>query len=70
MNPCAQVGKTAANWNTTFANWAQLANPCQHHSFKNQQLASKLAKLAVGKTANLPTGANPHVYWLGSVLHA
>ena len=63
MNPCAQVGKTAANWNPTFANWAQLANPCQLHSFRNQQLMPKLAKLAVGKTANLPTGANPHAYW-------
>lgn len=63
MNPCAQVGKTAANWNPTFANWAQLENPCQLQSFKNQQLMPKLAKLAVGKTANLPTGANPHVYW-------
>jgi Holliday junction resolvasome RuvABC endonuclease subunit len=64
MNPCAQVGKTAANWNPTFANWAQLANPCQLHSFRNQQLMPKLAKLAVGKTANLPTDANPHAYWV------
>jgi len=64
MNPCAQVGKTAANWNPTFANWAQLANPCQLQSFKNQQLMPKLAKLAVGNTANLPTGAKPHAYWV------
>ena len=64
MNPCAQVGRIAANWNPTFANWAQLANPCQRHSFKNQQLMPKLAKLAVGKTANLPTGANPRRCWV------
>jgi len=64
MNPRAQVGKTAANWNPTFANWAQLANPCQLHSFANQQLMPKLAMLAVGKTANLPTGAIPHAYWV------
>jgi Holliday junction resolvasome RuvABC endonuclease subunit len=64
MNPCAQVGKTAANWNPTFANWAQLENLFQLQSFKNQQLMPKLAKLAVGKTANLPTGANPHAYWV------
>ena len=59
MNPCAQVGITAANWNPYFSNWAQLENPCQLQSFKNQQLMPKLAKLAVGKAANLPTGANP-----------
>ena len=64
MNPCAQVGITAANWNPYFSNWAQLENPCQLQSFKNQQLMPKLAKLAVGKAANLPTGANPHGYWV------
>ena len=64
MNPCAQVGITAANWNHYFSNWVQLENPCQLQSFKNQQLMPKLAKLAVGKAANLPTGANPHGYWV------
>ena len=27
-----QVGKTFANWTPLFANWIQLADPCQLHS--------------------------------------
>lgn len=64
MNPHAQVGKTVANWNPSFANWIQLANPCQLHFHTNQQLKPKLAMLAVGKVANLPTEANPHGDWV------
>lgn len=55
MNPYAQVGKSLANWNPCFANWTMLANTCQLHSHTNQGLSSKLAKLAVGNAANLPT---------------
>ena len=54
-----QVGKTFANWTPLFANWIQLADPCQLHSHINQPLTLKLAKLAVGNAANLPTGRKP-----------
>jgi hypothetical protein len=54
-----QVGKTFANWTPLFANWIQLADPCQLHSHINQPLRPKLAKLAVGNAANLPTGRKP-----------
>jgi Holliday junction resolvasome RuvABC endonuclease subunit len=64
MNPHRQVGKTVANWSPSFANCIQLADPCQLHFHTNQRLTSKLAKLAVGNAANLPTGANPHSYWV------
>ena len=64
MNHQLQVGKTIANWNQNFANMRMLANPCQLQIHTNQALSSKLAMLAVGKVANLPTGANPHGYWV------
>ena len=54
-----QVGKSSANWTPLFANWIQLADPCQLHSHINQPLTRKLAKLAVGNAANLPTGRKP-----------
>ena len=61
------VGSAVANCTHFLANYPQLANPCQLQSFKNQQLMPKLAKLAVGKTANLPTGANPRRCWTFSL---
>ena len=63
-----QVGKSFANWTPLFANWIQLANPCQLHSHINQALSSKLASWQVGKSknaANLPTGRKP-AWMLGS----
>lgn len=54
-----QVGKSFANWTPFFANWIQLADPCQLHSHINQPLTRKLAKLAVGNAANLPTERKP-----------
>ena len=54
-----QVGKSFANWSPLFANWIQLAGPCQLHSHINQPLTRKLAKLSVGNAANLPTGRKP-----------
>jgi hypothetical protein len=57
-----QVGKSFANWTPLFANWIQLADPCQLHSHINQALSSKLASWQVGKSksaANLPTGRKP-----------
>lgn len=63
-----QVGKSFANWTPLFANWIQLADPCQLHSFVNQALSSKLASWQVGKSksaANLPTGRKP-AWMLGS----
>ncbi|WP_333500975.1 hypothetical protein [Kluyvera genomosp. 2] len=64
MNTHRQVGKISANWNPLFANWIQLADPCQLHSFVNQPLELKLASWQVGNAANLPTDANPHGYWV------
>ena len=63
-----QVGKSFANWTPLFANWIQLADPCQLHSHINQALSSKLASWQVGKSknaANLPTGRKP-AWMLGS----
>jgi hypothetical protein len=63
-----QVGKSFANWTPLFANWIQLADPCQLHSHINQVLISKLASWQVGKSksaANLPTGRKP-AWMLGS----
>jgi hypothetical protein len=63
-----QVGKSFANWTPLFANWIQLADPCQLHSHINQALSSKLASWQVGKpksAANLPTGRKP-AWMLGS----
>jgi hypothetical protein len=63
-----QVGKSFANWTPLFANWIQLADPCQLHSLINQPLSSKLASWQVGKSknaANLPTGRKP-AWMLGS----
>ncbi len=51
-----QVGKSFANWPPPFANWIQLADPCQLNSHINQRL---MRKLAVGNAANLPTGRKP-----------
>ena len=64
MNTHHQVGKNSANWNPTFANWIQLADPCQLHSHINQRTRSMLASWQVGNAANLPTGANPRGYWV------
>ena len=63
MNTHRQVGKISANWNPLFANWIQLADPCQLHSHVNQPLERKLASWQVGNAANLPTGANPRGCW-------
>ncbi|NBT83182.1 MAG: hypothetical protein EBT56_16640, partial [Betaproteobacteria bacterium] len=50
-----QVGKnTPGSWQT-FANWIQLADPCQLDSVVNQQVTSKLARWQEGSSANLPT---------------
>ena len=68
MNLQKQVGKSFANWTPLFANWIQLADPCQLHSNINQVLSSKLASWQVGKSksaANLPTGRKP-AWMLGS----
>ena len=68
MNLQKQVGKTFANWTPLFANWIQLADPCQLHSHINQALSSKLASWQVGKSknaANLPTDREP-AWMLGS----
>lgn len=57
-----QVGKSFANWTPLFANWIQLADPCQLHSYINQVLISKLAWMlgsqnnSVGENSPLPTG--------------
>lgn len=64
MNTHQQVGKSFSNWNPLFANWIQLADPCQLHSHVNQPLERKLASWQVGNAANLPTDANPHGYWV------
>ena len=64
MNTHHQVGKSSANWNPPFANWIQLADPCQLHSHINQRTRSMLASWQVGNAANLPTGANPRGYWV------
>ena len=66
MNTHRQVGKSSANWNPLFANWIQLADHCQLHSYVNQPLERKLASWQVGNAANLPTDANPHGYWVCS----
>lgn len=50
-----QVGKnTPGSWQT-FANWIQLADPCQLDFVLNQQVTSKLARWQEGRAANLPT---------------
>ena len=64
MNTHCQVGKSSANCHPLFANWIQLADPCQLHSHVNQPLERKLASWQVGNAANLPTDANPHGYWV------
>lgn len=63
-----QVGKSFANWTPFFANWIQLADPCQLHSHINQRLTRKLAKLAVGRWQVLPTERKP-AWILGSCLN-
>jgi hypothetical protein len=55
MNTHRQVGKISANWNPLFANWIQLADPCQLQSNVNQPLERKLASWQVGKLETLPT---------------
>jgi hypothetical protein len=62
-----QVGKSFANWTLFFANWIQLADPCQLHFYINQPLTRKLAKLAVGRWQVLPTERKP-AWILGSCL--
>ena len=62
-----QVGKSFANWTPFFANWIQLADPCQLHFHINQRLTRKLAKLAVGRWQVLPTERKP-AWILGSCL--
>jgi hypothetical protein len=62
-----QVGKSFANWTQFFANWIQLADPCQLHFYINQPLTRKLAKLAVGRWQVLPTERKP-AWILGSCL--
>ena len=54
-----QVGKTFANWNHFFANWIQLADPCQLHFHINQVLTHNFSKLAVGRWQVLPTDRKP-----------
>ena len=54
-----QVGKTFANWSPDFANWIQLANPCQLNFLKNQALSVLLEKLEVGSWQKLPTELSP-----------
>ena len=66
MNTHRQVGKNSANCHLLFANWIQLADPCQLHSHVNQPLERKLASWQVGNAANLPTDENPHGYWVCS----
>ena len=55
MNQQEQVGKNFANWNPKFANWIQLANPCQLNSNINHSVKSLLASWQVGKPIFLPT---------------
>ena len=64
MNTHRQVGKNSANCHLLFANWIQLADPCQLHSHVNQPLERKLASWQVGNAANLPTDENPRDYWV------
>ena len=59
MKPRREVGRPSANWSRFFANWIQLANACQLNSDSNQSLGAKLAMLAVGNAANLPTELSP-----------
>ena len=54
-NQQEQVGKTFANWNPKFANWIQLAKPCQLNSYINHSVKSLLASWQVGKPIFLPT---------------
>jgi len=53
------VGKTAANCTHHFANFPQLARPCQLKTQTGRAFRSDSVQLAVGSVANLPTGANP-----------
>lgn len=55
MNTHLSVGKNVANWNPFFANWIQLADPCQLDFLTNQALPDQLASWQVGNAANLPT---------------
>lgn len=64
MNTHRQVGKNVANFPQFFANVGKLAEVCQLQSVSNQCLAALSANWQVGSTANLPTSANPHGYWV------
>ena len=58
------VGKTAANCTHHFANFPQLARPCQLKTQTGRAFRSDSVQLAVGSVANLPTGANPRRCWV------
>lgn len=61
------VGSAVTNCTHVFANWPQLANPCQLETQEKHGFAENTLQLAVGNAANLPTGANPHACSLSRV---
>ena len=58
------IGKTAANCTHHFANFPQLARPCQLKTQTGRAFRSDSVQLAVGSVANFPTGANPRRCWV------
>jgi len=58
------VGKTVANWSPDFANWIQLAEPCQLKTQQPCGFASSWQLATENEFANLPTDGNPHEYRL------
>jgi Holliday junction resolvasome RuvABC endonuclease subunit len=59
MSTRFSVGRAVADCTRHAANCSQLAIPFQLQTLTGQGLAGMQAQLAVGKAANLPTGANP-----------
>ena len=58
------VGKTVANWNPAFANWIQLAKPCQLKTQQPCGFSSSWQLATEIEFANLPTDGKSHGYWL------
>ena len=53
------VGKSVANWTPFFANWIQLAEPCQLKTQYPCGLAASWQLATKNELANLPTGRKP-----------
>ena len=49
------VGKKVANWNPNFANWIQLADPCQLENKENHEVMFSWQLAVPTEFANLPT---------------